>query len=128
MIGVPKLRGHEDVLAPDPTCTERSLHRITNCIFIPVSFRTIEMPKPNLQGSRNCLFGRKVIGYQGTKPDGGDRTGSMREGNSGITKRIRRLHLTLHLLEASRRTISMDTKSFTWSYSDKRSLHPFAPR
>ena len=72
MIGVPKLRGDEDVLPPSRARPERCLHRITNRFFIAVAFRTIEMSKSHFQRGLGRLFGSERIGYQRAKPDGGD--------------------------------------------------------
>src|SRR5271167_12067 len=49
MIGVPQLRGNEDVLPPNRARLERCLHRITNRLFVAISFRTIEMSKSHVQ-------------------------------------------------------------------------------
>ena len=57
MIGVPQLRGNEQVLPLKRSRLERFLNRITNRLFIAVAFRTIEMSKSDFQCRLGRLFG-----------------------------------------------------------------------
>jgi hypothetical protein len=57
MIGVPKLCGDENVFPPNCARFERFPHRVTNRLFIAVSFRAIEMAKSHLQGDLRRQFG-----------------------------------------------------------------------
>ena len=81
MIGVPQLRGDEDVLPPSRPRLERCLHRITNRFFIAISLRAIEMSKSNFQCGLRSSLGREGIRHQRAKPDRGDRAGSVGERN-----------------------------------------------
>ena len=79
MIGVPELRGDEQVLPPKRPRLERFLNRIADRFFVAIAFRTIEMAKSDFQCSLGGLPGCERIRDQRAEPDRGDRTGSVGE-------------------------------------------------
>ena len=88
MIGVPELRGDEDVLPPNRSRPEQCLHRIADRFLIAVAFRAIEMPEACFQRGLRRFLGREGIGDQRAEPDGGDGAGSIVERDPRIAKRI----------------------------------------
>jgi hypothetical protein len=93
MIAVPQLSGDEDVLPPNRPSLERRLHSIADRFLIAVTFRTIEMPETHFQRGLGSLSRHDRIGYQRTKPDGGDCARSMGKTNPRIAKRIGGCHV-----------------------------------
>src|ERR1700710_2800656 len=75
MIGVPQLRGDEQVLAPKRARLECVVNSLANGDFIAIAFRTIQMSKSRFQRRPGRLLGCNEVRNQRAKPDGGDRAG-----------------------------------------------------
>src|ERR1700722_1545037 len=103
MIGVPKLSGDEDVLAPNRTPLENFLHRLANCFFIAVALRAIEMSESHFQGCLRRLFGRDRIRDERAKPDRRHNARSIVQWDLCVAKRIGSLHAHTPSSEAGRR-------------------------
>jgi hypothetical protein len=68
MIGVPQLCGNKNVVALNSSSGKSCLQRFAHLKLIPVSFRTIEVSKSNLErfsGSTDCC---RCVGNERAKP------------------------------------------------------------
>jgi hypothetical protein len=92
MIVVPQLRGDEHVLPLNRTRPEHLLQCVADRSFIAVSFRAIEVAKPDFQCSLGCLFGRMGVWNQRAEPDERNCTGAVGEGNLHTAKSVGRCH------------------------------------
>src|ERR1700722_16221998 len=120
MIGVPKLSGDEDVLAPNRARLENFLHRLANCFFIALALRAIEMSESHFQGCLRRLFGRDRIRDERAKPDRRHNARSIVQWDLCVAKRIGILHAHTPSSEAGRR---MSDGGFEAAYR-----HPTLPR
>jgi hypothetical protein len=91
MIGVPQLCGNKDVFAGNPSGGKSCLQRLAHLTLVPVSFRTIEVPKSGFQCVSGSTDGRGCIGNQGAKAEHRHVAGSVVQRQSRIPK-IRRVN------------------------------------
>ena len=88
MIGVPQLCGNKDVFARNPAGSESSLQSFAHLTLVPISLRTIEVPKSNVQRVSGGSFSLGGIGNQGAKAQYGHMAGSVVERRS-LSPKIR---------------------------------------
>ena len=81
MIGVPQLRGDEQVFPRNGPRLERFPQRITHRRFVAVAFCAIEMSKTHFERGLGGLLGRDEIRNQRAESDRGNRTRSVGEWN-----------------------------------------------
>jgi hypothetical protein len=92
MIVIPELGSDEHMLPMNRPRLKHLLHRIADRLFIAIALRAIEVTKPDFQCGPGCLFGRKEIRNQSTKPEGMNCTRSFGEGDFCIAKSVQRRH------------------------------------
>jgi hypothetical protein len=90
MIGIPQFCGHKQLFTVHPGSGQSCLQRLADFTFVPISFRTIEVPKSGVQRVSGSTDGPGCIGNQGAKPKHGHMAGAVTEGKSHGPK-VRRL-------------------------------------
>src|SRR5947209_18456003 len=89
MVGVPQLRGNENIFARDPPSDESYLQGLAYLALVPVALCTIEVSKSRFQRACGSAYRRRGIGNQGAKPEYGHMARSIVEPHSH-TPKIRR--------------------------------------
>jgi hypothetical protein len=70
MVGVPQLRGNENVFARDPISGKSCLQRVAHLALVPVSFRAIEVSKSGVQRISGRGSRQGSVGNEGAKAEG----------------------------------------------------------
>jgi hypothetical protein len=82
VIGVPQLRGDENVLARDRSTGECCLQRTANLALVPVSFRAIEVAESGVESVSGRSYRYGWVGNQSAEAQCGHAAGSVVERNS----------------------------------------------
>jgi hypothetical protein len=79
MIGIPQFCCYEDVRARNPSSRKSCLQGLAHLSLVPVSFRTVEMPKSSFQRVCGSTYRHGCIGDQGAESECGHMAGSVVE-------------------------------------------------
>src|SRR5262245_54145442 len=71
MIGVPQLCGHENLVTPYPPRSASCPQRLAHLALVPVSLRTIEVPKSGFSAFLVAVFVTSASGMRVPKPRAG---------------------------------------------------------